>query len=131
MQRPSWTKLALISGLFFGIQTLVTESATAQVTVPRMLSATTDRSATLEEQLTNRLRATSEEQRAYLRFVVLKVKEGKLDLRLVVAVERYALRRRPDFPFPFFERAMKVQAAKYGVVMPPVKTFASTAAIAR
>ncbi|GAA5505281.1 hypothetical protein [Novipirellula caenicola] len=131
MQRPSWTKLALISGLFFLIQSLVTQSATAQVTVPRVLSAATDRSATLEEQLTNRLRATSEEQRAYLRFVVLKVKEGKLDLRLVVAVERYALRRRPDFPFPFFERAMKVQAAKYGVVMPPVKTFASTAAVQR
>lgn len=131
MTRPTWTKLAWIIGLFCGMQTIATQTATAQVTVPRVLSATTDRSATLEEQLVNRLRATSEDQRAYLRFVVLQVKEEKLDLRLVVAVERYALRRRPDFPFLFFERAMKVQAAKYGVVMPPVKSFASTIAVQR
>ncbi|WP_442510732.1 hypothetical protein SH528x_002374 [Novipirellula sp. SH528] len=131
MNRQTWTKLALITGLFCGIQVTTAQTSSAQVTAPRVLSSSTNHSATLEEQLTNRLRATSEDQRAYIRFVVLKVKEGKLDLRLVVAVERYALRRRPDFPFPFFERAMKVQAAKYNVVMPPVKSFASTISVDR
>ncbi|TWU24165.1 hypothetical protein Pla52o_20890 [Novipirellula galeiformis] len=126
MLRHSWIKLAIFIGLFSGIQFAVPPSASAQITAPRTLSASSGRLATLEEQLTNRLRATSEDQRAYLRFLVLQVKEEKLDTRLVVAVERYAIRRRPDFPFPFFERAMKVQALKYGVVMPPVKSFAST-----
>ncbi|TWU35180.1 hypothetical protein [Novipirellula artificiosorum] len=100
--------------------------ATAQITTPQMLSIRQDRYATLEDQLINRLHATTEQQRAYLRYVVKQVEAGKLELRLVVAVERYALRRNPRFPLPFFERAMKVQAAKEGVPLPALQTFVTT-----
>lgn len=101
--------------------------AQAQITSPRILSASpTDRFATLEEQLVNRLRATAEDQRNYLNFVVRLVKENKLDLKLVVAVERYALRRNPGFPFPFFERALRFEAKRRGIVLPPVRQFATT-----
>jgi hypothetical protein len=101
-------------------------SATAQITPPRILSAGVDRFANLEEQLTNRLRATSEEQRDYVKFVVKQVREGKLDTKLVVAIERYARRRHPRLPFLFFERALRYEANKRGVTLPTVKQFAST-----
>ena len=100
--------------------------ARAQISTPRLKSVSVDPYNSLEDQLVNRLRATSVEQRAYLKFLVQQVRDGRLDIKMVVAVERYALRRRQDYPFPFFERAMKVQAQKQGVVLPPVRSFAST-----
>lgn len=101
-------------------------TAQSQVTVPRVLSTTRDRHATLEEQLINRLRATSRQQRAFLRFVVEKVRQQELEFRLVVAVERYALKRNPHLPFLFFERALRFQARRRGVDLPPVQQFATT-----
>ena len=101
-------------------------SADAQITAPRILSAQNDRFATLDEQLTNRLRATADDQKAYIDFVVKQVRKKRLDLRLVVAVERYALRRNRHFPFPYFERALRYEAAKRGVALPTVRQFAST-----
>lgn len=101
-------------------------SAQAQITVSRSFSGTAQ--STLEEQLINRLRATGLDQQNYLRFVVQKVQQGALDQKLVVAIERYALRRNPEFPFPFFERALRFEATKRRVALPSVRQFASTRA---
>lgn len=95
----------------------------AQITGPRV---TTRPLATLEEQLTNRLKATTDERRDYVRLIVRNVENGRLESKLVVAVERYAIRRNPQFPFPFFERALRYEAAKIGVNLPSVRQFAST-----
>ena len=103
-----------------------TSVVVGQITSPRVLSSSRSTSATLEEQLMNRLKATRDDQRAYVRHVVALTKAGKLDRKLVVAVERYALRRNPQYPFPFFERALKYEAAKRRVHLPTVKNFAST-----
>jgi outer membrane PBP1 activator LpoA protein len=73
-----------------------------QITSPRVLSSSRSTSATLEEQLLNRLKATRDDQRAYIKHVVALTKTGKLEQKLVVAVERYALRRNSKYPFPFF-----------------------------
>jgi hypothetical protein len=129
-----WTLLArkilIVSGILIGAGFLVGSStAQAQITVPRILTAEGDRYANLQEQLTNRLRATREDQQAYIRFVVEKVRKEELDQRLVVAIERYAMRRHREYPFPFFERALRYEAAKRGVALPPVKHFASTKAV--
>ncbi|MGB1815507.1 MAG: hypothetical protein ACPHJ3_09110 [Rubripirellula sp.] len=97
-----------------------------QITSPRVLSSSRSTSATLEEQLLNRLKATRDDQRAYIKHVVALTKTGKLEQKLVVAVERYALRRNSKYPFPFFERALKYEAAKRRVVLPTVRNFAST-----
>ena len=97
-----------------------------QITSPRILSSSRSTSATLEEQLLNRLKATRDDQRAYIKHVVALTKTGKLEQKLVVAVERYALRRNSKYPFPFFERALKYEAAKRRVVLPTVRNFAST-----
>ncbi len=109
-----------------GFLVLTSKPATAQITVPRVLSATPDRFATLEEQLINRLRATAEDQKAYVRFVVNKVRENQLDVKLVIAVQQYAIKRNPQLPFLFFERALKIEAGKRGVALPPVRQFATT-----
>ena len=101
-------------------------SADAQVTVQRKLTATPDRTATLEEQLVNRLRATSDQQRAYIKFLVKQVNEEKLPASLVLAIQKKALQRNRYFPFPFFERAMQFEAAKRGVALPLVQHYATT-----
>lgn len=114
------TALAVFYGLFLA------QPAQGQITTQRTLSASTRQSATLTEQLTNRLRATTEDKRAYIARIVQLVEAKKLDTRLVVAIERYALRRHPAFPFPYFERALKVEAAKRGVTVPTVREVMST-----
>ncbi len=106
-----------------GIQSTVS----AQITGPRVLSASPDRFATLEEQLTNRLRATTDEQKEFIRFVVKQVKLGKLQPSLIIAIQRYAIRRNPEYPLPFFEKALRVEAEKRRVIVPPVRSFVSTA----
>jgi hypothetical protein len=120
------TMSRLLKWTVLSLTLLCAGSLHAQITPPRKLSAEIDRFATLEEQLINRLRATRGDQQAYIKFVVDQVRKGKLEAGLVVAVERYALRRNPHYPFPFFERAIKFEASKRGVVLPPVRHFNTT-----
>lgn len=76
--------------------------------------------AKLEDQLIVRLRATSEDRQAYIRLVVQRIEQGQFELPRVRAIERYAIKRNPRFPFPYFERAMRVEAERLGVFLPPV-----------
>lgn len=98
----------------------------AQLTAPRVTTATEGRVATLEEQLINQLRATTEERKAYVRMVVQLTNNGELDRRLVIAIQRYASRKNPQFPFPYFERAMRFEAEKRGIELPPVQLLAGS-----
>ena len=120
MNRGYFLGAVLLSSVVF------VATASAQITVPRTLSANPDRFANLTEQLTNRLHATAQDQRNYIRFVVQQVQTGRLDAKLVVAVERYAMRRNRQLPFPYFERAIRFEANKRGIVLPTDKQFAST-----
>lgn len=117
----------LLSLVPIGIVALSHSPANAQITAARTLSAEIDPVARLEEQLINRLHATTEAQRVYLRRVVRLVEENRLPMELVVAIERYSLRRNPQFAFPFFERALRFESAKRGVTLPSVRHFQSTA----
>ncbi len=105
---------------------LIAEESQAQITVPRILSTQPDRLANLKEQLTNRLRATRNDQKAFINHAVELVRQGRLNRSLVVALERYSLRRNSSYPFPFFERALRYESAKRGVAVPMVKQFATT-----
>ncbi len=101
----------------------ISGSANAQITAPKSSAVPPGRYATLEEQLINRLHATANEQKAYLQYLVKLVRAGKLETRLVLAIERKSLRRNRRFPFPFFERAMRYEAAKRQVKLPLVQKF--------
>ncbi|MDE0865386.1 MAG: hypothetical protein OSA98_16490 [Rubripirellula sp.] len=116
----------MLKSVVLGVALMCGPVVNAQITTPRILSAGSNRSANLEEQLVNRLRATRDDQRAYIKHVVGLTKNGKLETKLVVAVERYAIRRNSHYPFPFFERALKYEAAKRGTALPTVRNFAST-----
>ncbi|QDV61239.1 hypothetical protein Mal65_03620 [Crateriforma conspicua] len=107
---------------------VITTPATAQITAPRTLSTVPDRTANLEEQLINRLRAVAPDQQAFVRHIVQLTEQDRLDLKLVVAVERYALKRNSVLPFPYFERAIRYLAEKRGLTIPAVRQFATTAA---
>lgn len=98
----------------------------AQLTPKRTFAGTEQRKATLEELLINRLRATNEDQKAYVRVILQRVTENKLDLKLVLAMERAARRRSPFFPLPFFERGIRIEAAKRGVAVPTIKEVIAT-----
>ena len=100
--------------------------ASAQITAPRSSSAQADRYDNLQDQLVNRLRATRDDQQAYIDYLIKLLRKGRLETKLVVAIERYAMRRNRDYPFPFFERALRYEASKRGVALPPVENFAST-----
>lgn len=108
--------------LFLTAAVCLESAASAQITGP----APRSRTATLKQQLTNRLRATTDERKQFVNEVVRRVDAGDLDIRLVVAIERYSIRRYAKFPFPFFERAMRFEAGKRGVVLPSVRTFVTT-----
>lgn len=99
----------------------------AQITTPRVLSSELDQVAKLNEQLINRLHATTDAQIAFLHHVTKLVDQGKLERRLVFAVQRYAIGRNSHFPFPYFERALRFEAAKRHVTLPSIRLFQSTA----
>lgn len=82
--------------------------------------------ATLQAQLTNRLRATTIQQQGFIHRVTEYVNVDRLPIGLVLAVQRYAIRKNPVYPFPYFERAMRFEAKKRGVYLPPVALVATT-----
>ena len=78
-------------------------AAYGQITAPRVTSADGPQVATLEEQLINRLRATTEERQSYIRLILAKTEQGLFDQGRILAIERYAIKKNPRFPFPYFE----------------------------
>jgi hypothetical protein len=96
-------------------------AAEAQITGPQVLSSAPRKTASLEEILVNRLRATSEDQRAYVREIVKLVDQGKLSRKLILALQRYAVGKNPYFALPIFERVVRVEAAKRRVAVPTIR----------
>jgi len=113
----------------FGWLMLVTlaPAAYGQITGPRVTSADGPQVATLEEQLINRLRATTEERQSYIRLILAKTEQGLFDQGRILAIERYAIKKNPRFPFPYFERVMQFEAQRTGVYLPPVRLLAGSA----
>lgn len=108
----------------FAAAALCCTTAQAQLSDPRANPYGTSNTPTLEEQLVNTLRATTEDRKAFIHLVVQYVDAGTLDRRMVVAIQRYAQRKNPSFPFPYFERAMRFEAEKLGITLPPVRLLA-------
>ena len=125
--KATWTaKLQISAWLLFLItaQSVLTSSASAQITTPTNSGYGGTQTASLEDQLINRLKATTEDRQAYIRLVVQRVDAGIIDKGRVLAFERYAIRKNPHFPFPFFERAMRAEANRLDIYLPPVKLLA-------
>ncbi|MEL6106359.1 MAG: hypothetical protein AAFU85_09995 [Planctomycetota bacterium] len=93
----------------------------AQITPAPILSAQPPKRATIEDYLINRLRATTEDQKDYVREILRLVDQRRLDLKLVLALQRRARARRPHFPLPIFEQTIRFEGRKRGVIVPTLQ----------
>jgi hypothetical protein len=69
----------------------------------------------LEAQLKTGLRPRLPEENDFLEDVARAVDTGRLPRKLVNSTFVWAIRRRQTYPFPAFERALRMQAEKLGV----------------
>ncbi len=96
-------------------------SAAAQTGITNSTVVVPTQGAALDDYLISRLRATTDDQRQYVREIVKLVDQNKLEKRVVLALERYARRKSPYFPLPVYERALRVEGFKRGVTVPTLK----------
>ena len=69
----------------------------------------------LKDRLKAGLRTRLPEEEKFLDDVVLLVRRGKLPGKLVDSIYVWAIGRQKDYPFPAFEKALRLQAKKIGV----------------
>ena len=69
----------------------------------------------LEDQLNTGLKTRRPEETEFIEQVARLVNEGKLPRKLVDSTFMWAVRRRQTYPFPAFERALRLQADRLGV----------------
>ena len=69
----------------------------------------------LEDQLKTGLRARRPEETEFIEEVARLVNAGKLPRKLVDSTFMWSLRRRTNYPFPAFQRALRLQADQLGV----------------
>jgi hypothetical protein len=69
----------------------------------------------LEDQLVNGLRLTNREQRLFIRRVIHEVEQGRLPRSLVNVVFVWAKEKNAKYPFPYFQIAVRILAARRGV----------------
>jgi len=73
------------------------------------------KAVSLEDQLKTGLRARSPEDVAFIKDVVSLVQRGELPAKLVNSTYIWAIQHQRKYPFPAFERALRIQADKLGV----------------
>lgn len=73
------------------------------------------RAAGLEDRLKAGLRAQLPAEEDFIEKVVLLVRTGKLPGKLVDSTYIWAIERRKEYPFPAFEKALRLQADRLGV----------------
>lgn len=73
--------------------------------------------ATLAETLKAMLKCRRQVEKDFVDLVVTKVNQGKLSKELVLNTMTYARSKRDDIPFPYFQTAIRLRAAKIGVTL--------------
>ena len=97
------------------LPTLLLLAIFAQLQPPQSASAT--EVADLQTQLERKLRVYTPREKQFVADVVNLVQQDQLPLSLVTALMRWASPKRP-YPFAYFEKALRLQAAKIGVSIP-------------
>ena len=73
------------------------------------------RTAGLEDRLKAGLRARLPAEEDFIERVVILVRAGRLPGKLVDSTYIWAIERRKEYPFPAFEKALRLAAEKIGV----------------
>lgn len=74
--------------------------------------------APLRDQLTQGLRVVTKEQADFVNVVVAFVDARQISTSMVNSVYKWALKRNPRVPFPYFQYALRALAARRGVTLP-------------
>lgn len=69
----------------------------------------------LESRLTTGLKARRPEDVEFVERVAEMVRVGRLPAKVVDSTYLWAIRRRQSYPFPAFERALRIQADRLGI----------------
>jgi len=72
----------------------------------------------LKQALEKGLKARRPSEFKFIQLVIKKVEEGKLPVKMVERTFLWARRQQQEFPMPYFEKAMQIQAKKLGVDLP-------------
>ena len=79
--------------------------------------APTRKTKDLKEQLKSKLRPRTPAESAFIDRVVKMVDQNKLELRTVNSTFNWARRIRLRYRFPYFQRALQIEAAKKRVIV--------------
>ena len=71
--------------------------------------------AGLEDRLKTGLRARRPEEHRFIERVVQLVRKGNLPGKLVDSTYLWAVERQQKYPYPLFERALRIQADRLGI----------------
>lgn len=71
----------------------------------------------LQSRLTTGLKARRPEDVAFVERVAGMVAEGQLPAKVVDSTYLWAIRRRQTYPFPAFQRALRLQADRLGITI--------------
>lgn len=69
----------------------------------------------LADRLKTGLKARRPEENAFLDEVARLARAGELPVKLVDSTYLWAIQRQQKYPFPLFERALRIQAGRIGV----------------
>jgi hypothetical protein len=69
----------------------------------------------LEDRLKTGLKVRRPEEGAFIEEVARLVRAGELPVKLVDSTYLWALQRQQKYPYPLFERALRIQASRIGV----------------
>jgi len=97
----------LLAALLLGITPVTAAHAAEPAKVGTVLG--------LEDRLKTGLRARRPEENAFIEGVARLVRSGELPAKLVDSTYLWALQRQQKYPYPLFERALRIQASRIGV----------------
>lgn len=117
----------------FWLYCLAYLTASLAALAPRRRAAADEQQATLNETLRSVLRCRRPQEFAFVDLVTQKVEQGKLSKSMVLSTMTWARkragdeaasgRRKTDIPFPYFQEALRRQAAALGVDLPGFEPF--------
>lgn len=99
-------------------QSSTTPAAAARQFAPNANRQFGGSTVSLEDQLRNGLRASNQQQVAFIKLVVIQVNNERLPQAMVNLVYRWSLEKNAKIPFPYFQFAMRELAKRRGVTLP-------------
>lgn len=108
-----WAIAVVLTTAILGLDRAQTQEPYGYDEAQQMLSLST---VELKDQLMFGLRVAFPEQEAFVDQVIQKVDQGVLSRAMVNVVYVWSKKRKPKFPFPYFEYVLRLLADERGVV---------------